>query len=87
MVPYKIKKECYLLRSCPVDARTMLLFTVEQVFLPMGDIWSMQNADTQCTVVGERGGQWTETFLCLNFSCLAIKCEFYFTLGWDLMRV
>ena len=33
---YKIYKECYLLKSCPVDARRMLLFKVEQVFLPLG---------------------------------------------------
>ena len=52
MTPYKIKKECYLLRSCLVDARRRLFFMVEQVFLPMGDVWSMHNADTQCTVEG-----------------------------------
>ena len=33
--PYKIKKECYLLRSCLVGARRMLLFMVEQVCLLM----------------------------------------------------
>ena len=36
MTPYKIKKACYLLRSFLVGARRMLLFMVEQVFLPMG---------------------------------------------------
>ena len=35
VAPYKIKKECYLLRSC-LDAGKILLFMVEQVFLPMG---------------------------------------------------
>ena len=35
MTPYKIKKECHLLRSS-FDASRMLLFMVEQVFLPMG---------------------------------------------------
>ena len=34
VAPYKIKKECYLLRSC-LDAGKILLFMVEQVFLPM----------------------------------------------------
>ena len=40
----------------------------------------MHNADTQCTVGGERGPKGREIFSCLNFSCLAIKREFYFTL-------
>ena len=59
MTPHKIKKECYLLRSCLVDAGRMLLFMAEQVFLLMGEVWSMHNADTQCTE-GERGGQRAE---------------------------
>ena len=44
MWPYKIKKECYLLRSCLVDAKKTLLFMVEQVFLPMAEVWWMHNA-------------------------------------------
>ena len=55
MTPYKIKKECYLLRNCPVGARRMLFFMVEQVFLLLGEVCSMQNADTQCRV--EAGGE------------------------------
>ena len=43
---YKIKKECYLLRSCLVDTGRRLPFLAEQVFLPMGEVWSMSNADT-----------------------------------------
>ena len=35
MTPCKIKKEGYSLRSCLVGAERMLLFIVEQVFLPM----------------------------------------------------
>ena len=53
--PNKIKKECYLLWSCLVDSRRMLLFMVEQVFLLMREVWSMYTADTQY-IVGERGG-------------------------------
>lgn len=39
--------------------------------------------DVECRyavhIEGERGGERTEkSFLCLNFSCLAIKYEFYF---------
>ena len=40
--PYKIRKECYLLRSCIFDARRMLLLMVDQVFLTMREVWSMQ---------------------------------------------
>ena len=50
VAPYKIRKECYLLRSCLADARRMLLFVVGQVFLPKGEVWLMCHADTQCTV-------------------------------------
>ena len=79
-VPYKINKKCCLLRSCLVDARRMLLFIDEQVFLPMGELWLMLNADTQCTVGGgERRTKGREKFLSLNFSSLAVKYEFYLT--------
>ena len=54
MAPYKIKKECYLLRSCLVDAGRMLLFMAEQVLLLMGEVWLMHNAGTQCKV-GDEG--------------------------------
>ena len=55
MAPYKIKKEGYLLRSYFVDARRLMLFMVEQVFLLRGDGgWVMHDADIQCTV-GLRG--------------------------------
>ena len=52
VTPYKIKKDCFLLRSCLVGARRMLLFMIEQVFLLMGEVWLVHNADTQCTVGG-----------------------------------
>ena len=48
-----IKKERYLLKSCLVDARKMLLIMVEQVFLLMREIWSVHDVDMQCTVLGE----------------------------------
>ena len=47
----KIKKECYLLRSCLIGTRRMLHFMAEQVFLPMGEVWLMHNADMQFLVV------------------------------------
>ena len=80
MAPYNIRKECYLLWSCLVDAGRILLFMVEQVFLLMGEAWLMHNVDTQCTGEGrkEAKGQ-KKIFLCLNFSCPAIKYGFYFT--------
>ena len=34
VTPYKIRKECYLFRSCFVDARRMFLFMVEFLFIP-----------------------------------------------------
>ena len=40
------------LGSCLSDAR-MLLFMAEQVFLPMGEVWLMHNADMQFLVVKE----------------------------------
>ena len=50
---------------------------VEQVFLSMGEVWSVHNANTYYTVEGEQSLMDREEFLCLNFSCLAIKYEFY----------
>ena len=81
MAPYKINKECYLLRTCLVGAMRMLLLMVEQVFLPMREVCSMHNVGTQHTVRGERRPKGRENFSCLNFSCLAIKYEFHFTLA------
>ena len=85
--PNKIKKECYLLWSCLVDSRRMLLFMVEQAFLLMGEVWSICDEDTQST--GEENKETKEQRNFFNvfshFSCLAIECEFYFTprmVGW-----
>ena len=69
---YKIEEECYPLRSCLVGAGRMLLFRVGQVFLLMGEVWSMHNGDTKCTMLGEWRPKGREEFLCLNFSCLSI---------------
>ena len=52
MVSYKFKKECYFLRSCLGDAGKRFLFMVERVFLPMGEVWSLYNADIK-GMVGE----------------------------------
>lgn len=73
---YKIKKSC--LKSGLVDARGMLFFMVEEVFLPTGEIWSMQDANTQCIVRGNRRPKGREEFLWLNLSCLVIRYEFSF---------
>ena len=53
---------------------------VERVFLPMQEVWSVHNADTQCIVEGREEAKGQRKILCLNFSYLAIKYEFYFTL-------
>jgi hypothetical protein len=60
------------LRSCLADARMVLFITAEQVFLLMGEVWLMHNADTN-TQWREREGQRTKNILCSNLSCLAIQ--------------
>ena len=62
----KIKKESYLLRSS-LDIRRMLLFMVEQFFLPMWELSLILSAQWR--------GEWKaeEISSCLNFSSLAIK--------------
>lgn len=44
----------------------------------MGEVWSMQNADTHAQW-GERRLKGRKGFSYVNFSRLAIKYEFYFT--------
>lgn len=58
----------------------MLLFVVGQVFLPKGKVQLMCNADIQCTVGRGKKAKGRKKVLCLNFSYLAIKYEFYFVL-------
>ena len=65
------------LRGCLINARRMLVFVVEQVFLPTWMVWWIQNVDARCTAEGRPKGR--ENFVCLNFSCFAIKYELYFT--------
>ena len=44
------------------------------------EAWWMHNADTQCTVEGtEEDKEKRQNFMFNCFSCLAIKCIFYFT--------
>ena len=64
VTPCKIKKECYLLRSCLTNAGRMLLFMVEQVFLPKegggggGTLVHAWSGYTVCSVEkGEAEGQ------------------------------
>ena len=67
MTPYKIKKKCYLSRSCLVDTRRMLLFMAEQLFLPAGEIWLMHKADTQCSVEGKEEAKGQKRFFMFKF--------------------
>ena len=46
MASYEIKRECSVLRICLVYPKKMLLVVFEQVFLPMGEVWTLHNADT-----------------------------------------
>ena len=75
---YKIKKECYLLRSYLVGAGRMLLFMVEVVFHE-GEGWSMYNTDTQCTVCEKRGPKGRQEFFMFKFflSCHKILILFH----------
>ena len=57
-----------------INVTRMLLFMVEQVFLTMDNIWSIYNADIQCTVGGREEAKGRDKFLCLNVSSLAIGC-------------
>ena len=50
---------------------------------PTGEVWSMHNVDTQCTLRGERL-KGRENAFCLNFSWLAIKYEFNFM--WEVRQ-
>ena len=64
MIPYKNKKDSYLLRCCLVDGGIMLLFKVEQVFWPVGEVCLRHYVDIQCTVRAvEAKGQ--KIILCL----------------------
>ena len=65
MTLYKMKKEGCLLRSHLDGAGRMLLLMAEQVFLLVGEVWSMQNADTHCAVRGEGRRKGREEFCCV----------------------
>ena len=60
---YKIKKKGCLLRSFLIGSGRMLLFTVEQVFLWMGEICFMHDADTQCTGWRREEVKWLITYM------------------------
>lgn len=52
---------------------------VEQVFLQLGDVWFMHNADMQCTVGRENRIKGSENFFMFIFffSCHKILILFY----------
>ena len=83
--PLRRSERTYLLRSCLGDAKKMLLFLVEQVFLLMGKSgwYMMQILNAQWK--GERRPMGRE-ILCLNFSYLAIKYKFYFTIDTIILN-
>lgn len=76
----RLRRNVIFLRSCLVNAKRMLLFMFEQVFLLVGEVWSIYNADTQCTAERKEKAKGQRKFLCLNL-CLAIKYEFSFTVS------
>ena len=80
---HKPKKEYYIF-SCLFGAGKMLFFMVEQVFLLMGEIWSMPNVDIQCTVQGREETKGQRTFFMFKFflSCHKIWILFHNILLW-----
>ena len=59
----------------------MLLFRVKEVFLPMEEVWSMPNTDTQCTVEGREEAKGQRNFFMFKFflSCHKIWTLFHRT--------
>ena len=60
-----------------MEAR-MLLLRLSGYFCRR-EVWWMHGAGAHCTEGGQRGPKGREKSLCLHFSCLATKYEFYFT--------
>ena len=68
-------QECYFLKVTLLMLRDYCCM-VEQVILPIGKVWLMHIADTQCTVVGEGGGQSSEKKIMFNSFVLAYNVNF-----------
>ena len=67
MIPHKIKKGGYRLRSCLVGAGRMLLFIVEQVFLPMARFVPCIKQTHNAQERAKRKPKGRENVFCLNF--------------------
>lgn len=78
-VPYKTKKECYFFKELSCCARGMLFSMVEQVFLPVGEVWWMNNEVIKYIEEGRKETKMQRKKNVEFFSCFAIKYEFYFT--------
>lgn len=79
MTLHELTKECCRFRSC-LDAGRTLLFMAERVFLLMEAGFGRCLEQIHKAQRGQRGGQRAgNNFLCLEFSWLGIKQEFYFT--------
>ena len=76
LTPHNTKKSEYLLRTFLVDAGRMLLFMWRST-PANGEVGSKHNANTQCTVWGERRPMGREDIL--HFSYFAIKYDFFHT--------
>ena len=46
----------------------------------LGKIWLTHSAEAQCTLEGKHEANGQRKILCLKFSCLTIKYDFYFAL-------
>ena len=71
MTPWKIRKECYLLRRCLVLMLGEHCSLGSQVFLGMVEVWSMHKTDAQCKAGGREGAKGRRSFMIKFFlSCV-----------------
>ena len=59
----------------------MLLFMFEQVFLLMGEVWSIYNADTQCTAERKEKAKGQRKIFMFKLCLSSIRYEFYFKIN------
>ena len=67
MTPYKIKKECYPLRSCLVSARRMIMVYGQAGISADGEVWSMHNANMRYMVEKREEAKGQRKFFMFKF--------------------
>ena len=87
LIPWELLKTLKKLyfKELFINVRRMLLFMVEQVFLTMDSIWSIYNADIQCTVDRREEARQQRKSFSFKHSLTYLKYEFlyfYLLLDW-----